>query len=95
MVQRLGDQRNFKFSSTSASEGIYSWYGQTESVSWNYGRDLGKLQWRKLSGDGNGNGLVTPYEAFLYHHQASFGLESSREAKERSSTEHLETFARS
>ena len=33
--------------------------------------------------------------AFLYHHQASFDLESSREAKERSSTEHLETFARS
>ena len=36
-----------------------------------------------------------PTEAFLYHHQASFDLESSREAKERSSTEHLETFARS
>ena len=36
-----------------------------------------------------------PTETFLYHHQASFDLESSREAKERSSTEHLETLARS
>ena len=34
-------------------------------------------------------------EAFLYQHQASFDLESSREAKERSSTEHLEAFDRS
>ena len=25
-----------------------------------YGRDLGKAQWRKLSGEGNGNGLVIP-----------------------------------
>ena len=29
-----------------------------------------------------------PTEAFFYHHQASFGLESSRETKKRSSTEH-------
>ena len=36
-----------------------------------------------------------PTEAFLYHHQASFDLESSREVKERSSAEHLEMFARS
>ena len=39
--------------------------------------------------------LSHPTEAFLYHHQASFDLESSREAKERSPTEHLETFGRS
>ena len=35
-----------------------------------------------------------PTEAFLYHHQANSDLESLREANERSSTEHLETFAR-
>ena len=34
-----------------------------------------------------------PTEATLYHHQATFDLESSREAKGRSSTERLETFA--
>ena len=39
--------------------------------------------------------LEDPTEAFLYHHQTSFDLESSREAKERSSTEHLETLFRS
>ena len=33
-------------------------------------------------------------ETFLYHHQANSDLESSRDTKERSSTEHLETFAR-
>ena len=37
---------------------------------------------------------VYPTEA-LYHYQANFDLESSREAKDRPSTEHLETFARS
>lgn len=34
-------------------------------------------------------------EAFLYHNQVSFGLESSGRSKEGSSMEHLETFARS
>ena len=38
---------------------------QIESVTSNYGRDLGKLQWRKLSGEGNGIGLVTPYGSLL------------------------------
>ena len=31
----------------------------------------------------------------VYHHQASSDVESSKEVKEWSSTEHLETFARS
>ena len=35
-----------------------------------------------------------PTEGFLYHHQGSFDLEYS-EAKEKSSTEHLETSIRS
>lgn len=34
------------------------------------------------------------FESLLVHQQASFDLESSREAKERSSMEHLETFVR-
>ena len=39
--------------------------------------------------------MLSGEEAFLYHHQASFDLESSSEAKERSSMEPLKTFARS
>ena len=34
------------------------------------------------------------FESLLVHQQASFDLESSREAKERSAMEHLETFVR-
>ena len=70
MVQRLGDQqklwqRSSKFSLTSACRGFYSWYGQIESVILNYGRGLGELQWRKLSGERDENGLVTPSWSIL------------------------------
>ena len=71
----------------SACVGFYSWYGQIKSVTSNHGRDLGKV---------HGNGLNTPFRmpSCTITRQA-FTLESSREAKERSSTEHLDSFTRS
>ena len=78
-------------SSTSAYGEFYAWGWRTKSAIPTCGKEPGKILWKMISEEEDGNGLATPSESPppLQYHQASPDLEPTREAEERTPTEHL------